>query len=132
MNQISKTALEHLRETYKPGTLVELVSMNDPYPGKLQPGCRGRVTAVDDIGTIFVNWRCGSSLGVAYGEDYAVILDPVTTVCHGERKEWDTRQEAIRFFSEAIAGSEGSERERYTNIILALEAGEKEATDAVN
>ena len=103
--------------------------MNDPYPGKLQPGCRGRVTAIDDIGTVFVNWRCGSSLGIAYGEDHAVILDDVVTVCYGERKEWDTRAEAIQFFTEAMAGSEGSERERYTNIVLALEAGEKEATD---
>ena len=129
MFQISKETLARLRETYKPGALVELVSMNDPYPGKLQPGCRGRVTAVDDIGTVFVNWRCGSSLGIAFGEDYAVILDDVVTVCYGERKEWDTREEAIRFFKEGMACSEGSERERYTNIVLALEAGEKEATD---
>lgn len=129
MFQISKETLARLRETYKPGTLVELVSMNDPYPGKLQPGCRGRVTAIDDVGTVFVNWRCGSSLGIAYGEDHAVILDDVVTVCYGERKEWDTRAEAIQFFTEAMAGSEGSERERYTNIVLALEAGEKEATD---
>ena len=129
MFQISKETLARLRETYKPGTLVELVSMNDPYPGKLQPGCRGRVTAVDDIGTVFVNWRCGSSLGIAFSEDHAVILDDVVTVCYGERKEWDTRDEALRFFKEGMACSEGSERERYTNIVLALEAGEKEALD---
>ena len=30
MFQISKETLARLRETYKPGTLVELVSMNDP------------------------------------------------------------------------------------------------------
>ena len=30
---------------------------------------RGTVSMVDDIGTVFVNWDCGSGLGVAYGED---------------------------------------------------------------
>ena len=33
------------------------------------PGEQGTVQFVDDIGTIFVNWDCGSNLGVAYGED---------------------------------------------------------------
>ena len=43
--------------------------MNDPYT-KLKPGDRGTVSMVDDTGTIFVNWDCGSSLGVVYGEDH--------------------------------------------------------------
>ena len=43
--------------------------MNDPYNTKLTPGCRGTVRFVDDIGTIHVDWDCGSGLGVAYGED---------------------------------------------------------------
>ena len=42
--------------------------MNDPYT-RLKSGDRGTVSFVDDIGTIFVNWDCGSGLGVAYGED---------------------------------------------------------------
>jgi len=42
--------------------------MNDPYT-KLVPGDQGTVQFIDDIGTIFVNWDCGSGLGVAYGED---------------------------------------------------------------
>jgi hypothetical protein len=47
---------------------VVLVKMNDSYT-KLEPGTRGTVIGVDDIGTIHVNWDSGSSLGVAYGED---------------------------------------------------------------
>ena len=43
--------------------------MDDPYNKKLVPGCRGTVRWVDDWGTIHVNWDCGSSLGVVYGED---------------------------------------------------------------
>jgi hypothetical protein len=42
--------------------------MNDPYT-KLQPGEKGTVIGVDDMGTIHVNWDQGSSLGVAFGED---------------------------------------------------------------
>jgi hypothetical protein len=43
--------------------------MNDPYNKKLKPGDQGTVRLIDDIGTIFVDWDCGSTLGVAYGED---------------------------------------------------------------
>ncbi len=66
---ISKDVIERLREQYPVGCRVELISMNDPYNKKLLPGCKGTVTGVDDIGTIHVNWDCGSGLGVAYGED---------------------------------------------------------------
>jgi len=42
--------------------------MNDPY-SKLKPGDQGTVSFVDDIGTVHINWDCGSSLGVGYGID---------------------------------------------------------------
>lgn len=66
---IKKETLERLKKQYPMGCRVELVQMNDPWSTKLNPGCRGTVIAVDDIGTIHVNWDCGSSLGVVYGED---------------------------------------------------------------
>lgn len=62
-----------LRERYPKGTRVELVSMNDPYT-KLKPGDRGTVVGVDDIGSVLVEWDCGSSLSVAYGEDKVRII----------------------------------------------------------
>ncbi len=68
MRMISKELLELLRKKYPSGTRVELVSMSDPYT-KLQKGATGTVISVDDIGTIHVSWDCGSSLGIAYGED---------------------------------------------------------------
>lgn len=64
----NKQTIERLRKVYPAGTRVELVSMNDPYV-KLIPGAQGTVQFVDDIGTVFVNWDCGSGLGAAYGED---------------------------------------------------------------
>lgn len=57
-----------LKEKYPVGCRVELISMNDPYR-HLEPGTQGTVIAVDDIGTIHVDWDNGSSLGIAYGED---------------------------------------------------------------
>ena len=65
----SQKTVEALRKEYPAGTRVRLIHMDDPYT-KLRPGDRGTVIAVDSIGTIHVNWDCGSSLGVAYGEDH--------------------------------------------------------------
>ena len=64
----SKATVARLREQYPEGTRVELVSMNDPHT-TLQPGDKGRVSLVDDTGTIFVDWDNGSGLGIVYGED---------------------------------------------------------------
>lgn len=63
-----------IKERYPVGTRVELISMNDPY-SKLRPGDKGTVVFVDDIATVHVNWDCGSSLGVAYGEDHIAIVE---------------------------------------------------------
>jgi len=73
MRIISPERLLQLKENYTLGTRVRLIRMNDPYT-KLSPGETGTVTGVDDIGTIHVSWDCGSSLGVAYGEDSCEIV----------------------------------------------------------
>jgi len=64
----SKETVQRLRAEFPHGSRVELIRMNDPYAA-LKPGDQGTVSFVDDIGTIFVDWDCGSTLGVAYGED---------------------------------------------------------------
>ncbi|MCK9287803.1 MAG: DUF4314 domain-containing protein [Anaerovoracaceae bacterium] len=66
---ITSEQLRSLRAEYLIGCRVELIHMDDPYNTKLKPGCLGTVTHIDDVGTIFVSWDCGSSLGVVYGED---------------------------------------------------------------
>jgi len=69
MKMITAQELKQLRECYPIGTRVELIHMDDPYNHKLIPGCQGTVRWVDDMGTIHVNWDCGSSLGLILGED---------------------------------------------------------------
>ncbi len=66
---ISQSTLESLRKEYPAGTRVELVRMNDEFNTRLIPGEKGTVQFIDDIGTIFVAWDCGSGLGVVWGED---------------------------------------------------------------
>lgn len=69
MQVIKEWQLKQLREEYPVGTWVELIHMDDPYNHKLVPGTQGTVRWVDDMGTIHVDWDCGSSLGLIPGED---------------------------------------------------------------
>lgn len=69
----SRTVVESLRRNYPEGTRVALVSMDDPYT-KLRPGDQGAVIAVDDIGTVLIQWDNGSTLGAAYGTDVILKL----------------------------------------------------------
>ena len=73
MITISPSRLAALRSQFPVGCTVELIEMNDTQAPP--PGTRGRVIWVDDIGTIHVAWETGSSLGVAYGEDYCRRVD---------------------------------------------------------
>lgn len=57
------------------------------------------------------------------------MKDPVTTICYGQSREWDDRWSAIDFFTEGIMACDGSEKERYTNIVLKLMAGEAICSD---
>lgn len=64
----SREAVAMICQMYPVGCRVELIGMDDPY-SKLLPGEQGTVSAVDDTGTVFVNWDWGSGLGVVYGVD---------------------------------------------------------------
>lgn len=53
----------------------------------------------------------------------------IITICYGERKVWNNRQEAANYFFAAMNGSDGAERERYANIYTAIILGEKVCPD---
>ncbi len=64
----SRELVDRLLKKYPKGCRVALVSMEDPYT-ELKPGNQGTVNFVDDTGTVFVNWDCGSILGAVFGVD---------------------------------------------------------------
>ncbi|MCI9565230.1 MAG: DUF4314 domain-containing protein [Eubacterium sp.] len=59
---------ERMKETYPPGTRIELISMEDPF-APIPSGIRGTVKVVDDIGQLHMHWDNGRSLAVVPGED---------------------------------------------------------------
>ena len=58
----------------------------------------------------------------------AKMTDKVKITCYGETEEM-TRKEALKFYREAMRACEGSERDRYANIVIQLEDGATECTD---
>lgn len=64
----SREKVEGIRKRYPIGSRVELVFMDDIQAPPV--GTKGTVIGVDDIGSIMVSWDNGSSLSVAYGEDF--------------------------------------------------------------
>ena len=59
---------ERMKNNYPVGTRIELINMNDPY-SPVEPGTRGTVAYVDDIGQIGMKWDNGRSLSLVPGED---------------------------------------------------------------
>jgi hypothetical protein len=50
---------------------------------------------------------------------------PVDVICDGELTTFKTRKIARDFFYECMLGTDGSERDRYTNIFIDLEETDK-------
>lgn len=56
--------------------------------------------------------------------------ETVRTVCYGTEDIWKNREQAKQFFLQAMAYSEGSEKERYTNIYMKLMMGMTDCNDS--
>lgn len=123
----SSEIVEKVRRDYPVGSRVELVQMEDMQAPPI--GTKGTVRGVDDTASIMVRWDNGSGLNVVYGVDSCRKLDAVKITCYGQTEVWDSRKEAADFYLRAIAGSEGSECERYTKIYTELLMGKEVCTD---
>ena len=55
--------------------------------------------------------------------------EDITTICYGRIDKWDDRVKAVKYFYECALCSDGSEKERYVNIMMDLMAGANLATD---
>lgn len=65
---INENIVKRTKETYKPGTRIQLDFMGDD-PRPIPPGTKGTVKVVDDIGTVHCNFDNGRYLGLIPGED---------------------------------------------------------------
>lgn len=57
------------------------------------------------------------------------VEERITVVCYGKKRIWASREAAKNFYLEGMLNSDGSERDRYTNIYLQLEAGANFCSD---
>ena len=97
--------IENLKKEFPVGSRVELIKMDDKQAPPI--GTRGTVIGVDE---------CEK-------------LNIVKTICYGKEQIWDKKEDAIEFFVDCMLNSEGSERERYCNILSSLEANLKVCKD---
>ena len=64
---MSDKELQKIKDLYPEETRIKLLKdMDDEY---LKAGATGRVDYIDDMGTIHMDWDCGSSLGLIVGKD---------------------------------------------------------------
>ena len=73
---MTEKRIEELRKTYPEGTKLRLISMDDKQAP--QPGTIGTVDFIDDVGTIHMRWKTGSSLGLIPGTDMFEVVKEET------------------------------------------------------
>lgn len=69
----SEKEISQIRVRYPAGTRIELLEMEDPFAHP-NPGDRGTVVGVDDIGQIMMRWDKGSSLSLIPGVDQFKVV----------------------------------------------------------
>ena len=68
----TKREVERIRARYPAGTRIELIRMDDAQAPPA--GTQGTVVAVDDAGSLIVNWDNGSGLNAIPGVDEFRVL----------------------------------------------------------
>lgn len=66
------------------------------------------------------------------GKVYKKINKPITTICCGEKKEWNSPEDAMAYFVDAIKSSVSGERKNYINVYMQLKAGKDYCNDKEN
>lgn len=64
----NRRRIESIKQRYPEGTRICVDSMGDD-PRPIEPGTKGTVDWVDDIGTVHCNFDNGRRLGLIVGED---------------------------------------------------------------
>lgn len=71
---IDHNLANRMKNTYRPGTRIELDYMGDD-PRPILPGTKGTVRIVDDMGTVHCDFDNGRRFGLVPGEDIFHILE---------------------------------------------------------
>ena len=72
MTELSRQAIQRYKDMYPPGTGICVDNMpDDPRP--ISSGTKGKVIAVDDIGTIHCAFENGRQLGLIPGVDSSLM-----------------------------------------------------------
>ena len=95
----------------------------------IRKGDRGTVCVNNMTGVVMVAWDGKGLFPIKMGRDLYWVLNTVTTICYGEKRVWDSRQEAMDYFLEGVMACDGSERDRYASIYSQLASGANYATD---
>ena len=106
---MNKDDVEKLRILYPVGVRVELIHMGDD-PQKVPEGTLGTISHVDDIGTIHINWDCGSTLGVIPNIDKVRIVTAKVIV----------RKPGVKFYADNY------DLARWANEVHKLAGGKKD------
>ena len=126
----SENELDRIRREYPVGTIIELISMSDKFAPPV--GTLGEVIGVDDMGDLEMLWSTGSTLKVILSEDRIRKVNGAITICYGHREYWRSRKEAADYFFEGLCATEGSERDRYSQIYVQLVSGKSVCTDEID
>lgn len=65
-----------IKKAYRKGTRLECIEDTDHYH-PIDPGTRGSVEAVDDMGTIYIRWDDGRRSGMVADRDKFRIIDAI-------------------------------------------------------
>lgn len=73
--EYTKEEVEQIKQQYIAGTKIELIKMYDLQAPTA--GTKGFIDFVDNLGTIYMKWENGSTLGLVVGTDKFKIICPL-------------------------------------------------------
>lgn len=83
---LRREQIERLKERYPAGTVVRLGQMEGEH--QMPSGMEGKVTGVDDIGQIHVEWENGSTLDLNVEEDDFTVVPQKETIAEKKCREF--------------------------------------------
>lgn len=90
---LRREQIERLKERYPAGTVVRLGQMEGEH--QMPSGMEGKVTGVDDIGQIHVEWENGSTLALNVEEDDFTVVPQKETIAEKKCREFLGKHRSI-------------------------------------